>query len=209
MKRPPALLERPGLGGVLAGLPVAESPFEGAHDLALAVAQEVGEDRRLVVQAVDYVVPLPVPLEALGAGGVDVEVDQLAGEAQDDDVRPSVARDVAHVGEEVLGIVLWVEGLGGVVLEPLLEVRPAEPQAARDDVHVPVLVQVRRVGPLAEELLRERRLLPSHGLGLGLLGPGGCKDGGDGGLRDCQRDNRDERVSTGHAGLPESVPSQR
>ena len=78
---------------------------------------------------------------------------------------PAVAVEVAGEGQEVVRIVLRIEGLPRPILVPLLEIRAFEPERAGDDVHLAVAVEVAVVGALGVELVGEAQLLEGVALG--------------------------------------------
>lgn len=149
------------------------------------MSANVGERGRLVVDLRQDEVPLPggslVGTLARGrrAAGVLEPRGVVARKAVDEDVVPAVGVEVVGEREEVVGVAEGVEGLGRVVLVPLLELRAREPERPGDDVGRAILVEVADAGPLGEEplvepLLRERD--PLRGGGLGAAGRGRGQD---------------------------------
>ena len=161
----------PGLRRVAAGREPGHLAFVvlalglPAHDQhALAVAEQVGVERRLVAGAVPDLVLGPVARLALG---VFVPVGGLAGEADDDLVGPAVAVDVVGPAGHALAVavqaVAVIAGLADVVLVPG---RGLVPGVADEDVDLAVLVDVGDRHALGAELALDHRLLPRDGRGL-------------------------------------------
>ncbi len=155
---------------------VAEAVVVLADEIGLAVAGDVREGGRLVVHAAEGDVLVPVARVRLAR--VLVPASRLPGKPDHEDVRPAVPVDVVGEREKVVGVALHLEGLRRVVGVSLLERGPLVPVGTRDEVRVAVLVEVREVGALAVELLRE--LTGLEGVEGALLRLGRRRDRGNG-----------------------------
>jgi hypothetical protein len=155
-----------------------------AEELRLAVAVHVDELRRLAVGDVEDVMDRP------GAGlalGVLVHEGGVAGEAEDQDVRPAVGVEIVGVGDEVVGVARGaVEGrlvralvMGGFdgVGDALLEVGALPDEPARRDVDVAVMVEIRDRAAFGDEVLGQDLLIETEGR---RRSQGGKEEGGEG-----------------------------
>ena len=113
-----------------------------------------GELGRLVADLVEDLVPGPVPALPLGAR-VLVHEGRRARKAGREDVVPTIAVEVVHPGEEVVGIPFAVLGFRRVDLVLLLELRPREPVGAIHDVDLTVPIQVAGADAFGVVLARE------------------------------------------------------
>ena len=127
----------------------------------MAVAEEVGIERRLVAGAVPDLVLGPVARLALG---VFVPEGRHAGEADDDLIDPAVAVDVVGPAGHALAVavqaVAVIARLADVVLGPR---RGLVPRVADQHVELAVLVHVGDRHALGAELALDDRLLPRDG----------------------------------------------
>src|SRR4030095_6089305 len=80
---------------------------------------------------------------------------RFAREADEQDVDPPVAVEVARIGEEVVGVLRGVECLGLVDLVLRLEVGARVPIRTRDHIAVAVAIEVGVARALGVELARE------------------------------------------------------
>ena len=157
-----------------------------AEQLRFTVAVHVDELRRFAVGDIEDVMDRP------GAGlalGVLVDEGRVAGEAEDQDVRPAVSVEVVGVGDEVVGIargavegrlvralvVRWLDGVG----EALLEVRALPDVPAGGDVDVAVVVEVGDRAAFGDEVLREGLFVERDGAGDGTAAEQDREEGGE------------------------------
>ena len=138
---------------------VAEEAPNGADDLGHAVAGHVGPGGRLVIDPFEHDVALPklrrfLPW-ILKPGSL------LARKPVDDDIDAAVAIDIVREREEIVGVAVWVEGLGFVEGMPLRKRRAFVPVRSGHEVDVAIAVEVARRRTLGEkpvvELLRGER----------------------------------------------------
>ncbi len=158
-------------------LGVADVSLGAAEDFGLAVAGDVHETGRLVIQFIEDDMPLPMALAALG---VFVPRDFLARVPIDEHVGPAVSIDIVGESQEAVGVGVvgaqgafeagdglggavragaFEAGIGGPDLVPLLEIRPFIPEGAGNHVHISVVVEVGKSRPLGPELVGEAHFL--------------------------------------------------
>src|SRR5690606_38174195 len=154
-----------GIGGCL--LDVAEMPSGVADDLRSAVAVDVEESRRLVVDGAEDEMPRPV---LACRARVLVPRRGLPWQTDHQDVEPAVAVEVAREGKKVVGVLVGdteralearnrgdrpvlapalEERRGGIELVPIGELGARVPERARHDVHLAVTIDVAGCRPLA------------------------------------------------------------
>ena len=142
---------------------VAEAILELADQFGSAVAVQVREGRRFVVDAVEHDVGGPAPLFA---ARVLVPRRLLAREADHQHVVPAVGIEVVHEGEEVVRVVGCRERRWRIQLARARELGTRIPERAGDDVHVAVAVEVAVGSPFAQELVTQLLLVErAHLLG--------------------------------------------
>jgi hypothetical protein len=151
--------ERPFLRGfVPVGSKPAKAAARAANKLGFAVAGDVGEHRRFVVDHLSHEVHRP--------GGVvmhtriQVQPCLLAGESKHQDVIFPVGVEIVNIGEEVIRVPLDAEGLGRVERLLLLEGRSLPPEWPGDDVRLAVAIDVADCGSLGVKFRMQLLALP-------------------------------------------------
>jgi hypothetical protein len=118
--------------------------------IGLSVAGDVGERGRLIADAFEDVVLLPVVLP-VGIAGVLVPICVGAGEADDEDIGPAVVVEVVNEGEEVLRVGQRLLALDGHERPLHRELWPVVDERAGDQVMVTIFVKVAEVRAFAVE----------------------------------------------------------
>ena len=167
-----AAFEGPAVdAGRFARMGEAEHAAGVKHEFGLAVARDVGEGGRLIVDDRKREVAFPSPglfrglirrilaqITDFRFAGVPKPRHLLAGPDVGHHVEPAVAVDVGHEGDEVVGVFVRVEILRGVNLVPRLEVGAGVPEGAIDGIDMAVVVDVANAGALGVKVFRELNL---------------------------------------------------
>ena len=169
-----AAFEGPAVdAGRFARMGEAEHAAGVKHEFGLAVARDVGEGGRLIVDDRKREVAFPSPGVFYGIlAWVPKPRHLLAGPDVGHHVEPAVAVDVGHEGDEVVGVFVRVEILRGVNLVPRLEVGAGVPEGAIDGIDMAVVVDVANAGALGVKVFRELDLREASAAGrFGSLNP--------------------------------------
>ena len=59
-----------------------------------------------------------------------------------EDIKPLVAIKIVNKRVQIVRVIMLVEGLWRIILEPFLKIRPGVPIRSRNDIHLPVSVNV-------------------------------------------------------------------
>lgn len=164
-------MENPGLGGIgRIGAGPAQTTIGGdVYQLGNAIAIEVNKSWRLAVDMINNLVLRP---ESVGALRILKPGCILAGEVDDQNVRPAVMVEVIYEGKKIVGRIERVEGDRRIDRSLLLKSRPCIPVGSCDDVQDTITVEVANRCAFRKEIAaelgasEERLKLAASGVGL-------------------------------------------